>query len=126
MSLETNCEEQDRKIEEVSLYKFKTLEEFKKGSNNFHSYFLKHRSLSGSPTWKRKILIFKRFQKQYPDLERKITQEATKSYLKHHGASYSDSIWEDLFVAYKKMVEIINNDPKLKKECGGDEYFLIR
>jgi hypothetical protein len=29
-------------------------------------------------------------------------------------------------VAYKKMVEIINNDPKLKKECGGDKYFLIR
>jgi len=29
-------------------------------------------------------------------------------------------------VAYKKMVEMINNDSELKKECGGDEYFLIR
>ncbi len=106
------------------MFEFKDLDDFKKNSNNFFLFFTE-KSWVGKIY--RKALVFDRFTKAYPELEKELT-ESIDGIMKLNTYSFSPMLpWEKLYEAYQKMVPMVQEtDPHVMINNKIDSRYLCR
>ena len=117
-------------FEKADMKQFETLEEFKKGSNNYWVTFVEGEGVFAYIYRGKKS--FERFQEKYPEIEEKLTDEVTKLMKEDHPSFYypenfEDNIYEKMFEAYKLMSQLVSVDDKdVIRDGEVDERYLLR
>jgi hypothetical protein len=91
----------DRGITLAPQYQFSTLEDFKKGQNNFHAYF--DISNKGMGPMYRRRKAFQRFVALNPDLVIKTVEDYQRHREMDPFLDFSEEMWKDLFESYKQI-----------------------
>lgn len=118
-----------KKVYHIKQYDFKeNMELFKVHSNNFKFYFYDGKNIPFGFEHLREQPYFKKFQKEYSPLEKKLT-DATTSFIDAKGGekpSLYEGYYGDLFKAYNFISSnVLSTDENAIKDGKPDEFLVL-